>query len=320
MSLGRALACRPTGFLAEIMAASEPLTFFNRRTDRVETEQIYGESWLRFIYGGNPLGRLSLAAVVRRAWFSAWYGWRMNAKASVAKVLPFIIDYDMDAEEFAKPATAYRTFNEFFYRKLRSGARPVAGGAEVAVFPADGRHLAYQNVDSCDGFYAKGKKFTLTQLLGSEELAQEFAGGSMIISRLCPVDYHRFHFPVDGVPADAGLINGWLYSVSPLALRVNPGYLVENKRMVTLLESERFGRVAVLEVGATMVGAIMQTYVPGRAIAKGDEKGFFAFGGSCVITVFQAGKIRFDADLVQHAAEQREVYARMGERMGLAVV
>lgn len=296
---------------------AEPIVFFNRRTGQLETERIYGEAWLRWIYG-NPLGRLSLAAVVRRAWFSAWYGWRMNRPVSANRVLPFVVDYDLDAEEFTRPATAYRTFNEFFYRTLRPGARPIAPGAEVAVLPADGRHLAYQDVDAADGFYIKGKKFTLAALLGSDELAREFAGGSMLISRLCPVDYHRFHFPVAGTPGEARLINGWLYSVSPLALRLNPGYLVENKRMVTLIDSERFGRVAQLEVGATMVGAILQSYVPGRAVAKGDEKGMFAFGGSCVITLFARGRIVIDRDLVEHSAQQREVYARMGERLGVA--
>ena len=295
----------------------ESIVFFNRRTGRLETERIYGEAWLRWIYG-NPLGRLSLAAAVRRAWFSAWYGWRMNRSVSANRVLPFIVDYGLDAEEFAKPATAYRSFNDFFYRTLRPGARPVAPGDEVAVFPADGRHLAYQDVDAADGFYVKGKKFSLAALLGSEELGREFVGGSMLISRLCPVDYHRFHFPVAGTPGEARLINGWLYSVSPIALRLNPAYLVENKRMLTLIEGTRFGRVAQLEVGATMVGSILQTYVPGRPVAKGDEKGLFAFGGSCVITLFQRGRVAFDQDLVEHSAEQREVYARIGERLGVA--
>ena len=298
--------------------ADEPIDFFNRRNGRIERERIYGEPWLRFIYGGNPLGRLSLSAVVRRAWFSAWYGWRMNRPESVNRVLPFVVDYDLDAEEFAKPATAYRTFNEFFYRTLRPGARPIAPGEDVAVLPADGRHLAYVDVDTADGFYVKGKKFTLSALLGSEELGARFAGGSLLISRLCPVDYHRFHFPVAGTPRESRLINGWLYSVSPLALRVNPGYLTENKRMVTLVDSPVFGEVAILEIGATMVGAILQSFIPGRPAAKGDEKGLFAFGGSCVVTVFQRGRIRFDEDLVTHSTVHREVYARMGDRLGTA--
>ena len=140
----------------------------------------------------------------------------------------------------------------------------------------------------------------------------------MLISRLCPVDYHRFHFPVDGVPGESRLIRGRLYSVHPIALRRSVRYLVRNKREVTLIASPEFGDVAMIEVGATNVGAIRQSYVPGRPVAKGDEKGFFAFGGSCVITLFARGRIRFDADLVAQGARQVETYARFGDRLGEA--
>jgi phosphatidylserine decarboxylase len=167
-------------------------------------------------------------------------------------------------------------------------------------------------------FYAKGQRFNLKAFLGSEELGREFAGGSLLISRLCPVDYHRFHFPVAGTPGEPRLINGFLYSVSPIALRQNLAYLWENKRMVTLVESPVFGKVAVCEIGATMVGSILQTHVPGRAVPKGEEKGLFKFGGSCVVTIFQHGRIKLDADLVQHSAAGLEVYARMGESLGVA--
>jgi phosphatidylserine decarboxylase len=301
------------------MPTDAPITVYNRLTGRIETEQVYGEGWLKWTYG-TSLGRLSLAALVRRAWFSHWYGWRMNRPKSVQKVLPFVVRYELDADEFTKPATAFRTFNEFFYRTLRPSARPVAADEAVAVLPADGRHLAFQNVDTADGFYVKGAKFTLAELLGSAELATEFAGGSLLISRLCPVDYHRFHFPVAGTPGEARLVNGWLYSVNPIALRRNVRYLVQNKRMVTLVDTARFGRVAVLEIGATCVGSILQSYVPGRPVAKGEEKGLFAFGGSCVVTVFAKDRIRFDSDLVSSSAESREVYARMGQSLGRAAV
>jgi phosphatidylserine decarboxylase len=296
----------------------DPIIFYNRRTGELQREQIYGEVWLRWIYG-SQLGKMSLALVVRRAWFSAWYGWRMNQKKSADRVLPFIVKYDMDVDEFTKPATAYRTFNEFFYRRIKKDARPIAVGAEVAVFPADGRHLVYQEAERADGFYIKGKKFGLNSLLGDDEVGREFEGGAILISRLCPVDYHRFHFPVAGTPMEARLINGWLYSVSPIALRCNPGYLTENKRMVTLIDTVLFGRVAMIEIGATMVGTIIQTYTPDQAVAKGDDKGMFTFGGSCVVTLFQRGRIRFDQDLVEHATQYREVYARMGERLGVAL-
>jgi len=181
-----------------------------------------------------------------------------------------------------------------------------------------GEDLAFQNEDETEGFYAKGQRFDLKSFLGDDGLAQEFAGGSLLISRLCPVDYHRFHFPVGGQAGEARLINGFLYSVSPIALRQNLAYLWENKRMVTLVESPLFGRVAVCEIGATMVGSIVQTYLSGRPVAKGEEKGLFKFGGSCVVTIFQPGKIRFDADLVKQSAVGLEVYARMGESLGVA--
>ena len=297
--------------------SAEPIRYFHRAKKIIETEQIYGESWLRWTYESG-LGRMALYLVVKRSLASRYYGWRMNWRFSAQKILPFIAKYDLDVDEFAKSPFAFKNFNQFLYRALKPGSRPVAAGDGVAVLPADGRHLAFQNMVAAEGFYAKGQKFSLGSFLGDPALAAEFAGGSLLISRLCPVDYHRFHFPVGGQPGESRLINGALYSVSPVALRRNLAYLWENKRMVTLVDSPLFGRVAVCEIGATMVGTIAQTFVPGRAVAKGEEKGLFKFGGSCVVTIFQPGRIRFDADLLEHSAQQREVYAKMGESLGVA--
>jgi len=295
--------------------AADPIRFYNRYTQGLETEQVFGERWLRFAYE-NPLGRAGVWLLARRKFFSAYYGWKMSRRRSQRRVLPFIAKYDLDVEEFAKSAFDYRSFNEFFYRALRPECRPIAEGAGVAVLPADGRHLVFPNVESTAGFYVKGAKFSLEELFADALLANEFAGGAMLISRLCPVDYHRFHFPVDGQPGAGRLINGWLYSVSPIALRRNIGYLVQNKRMLTLIETEAFGRVAMFEVGATNVGSIRQSYAEDRAVAKGEEKGLFAFGGSCVITVFQRGRIQFAPDLIEQSAAHIETYARMGDLLG----
>lgn len=303
---------------------AEPLRYYDRYTRELKTEQIYGEGWLRFAYE-NPAGRFFVWLLAKRAWFSQWYGRKMTKRVSALEIIPFITKYGLDVDEFAKSPFDYKTFNEFFYRALKPSARPIAPGENVAVFPADGRHLAFPNVDTVEGFYVKGMKFTLAQLFGEDKLSpdqqvlsRQFAGGAMLISRLCPVDYHRFHFAVGGKPGPARLINGWLYSVSPVALRRNLGYLVENKREVTITASPRFGDVAMLEVGATNVGSIVQSFILGRDVAKGDEKGLFAFGGSCVITIFQRGRITFDADIVEQSARWIETYARMGDRLGEA--
>ncbi len=297
--------------------SAEPIRYYDRYTQTVKTEQVYGESWLRFAYE-NPAGRFFVWLAARRVWFSKWYGRKMNKRVSAQRILPFITTYNIDVDEFAKSPFDYKNFNEFFYRALKPEARPVVSEERVAVLPADGRHLAFPNVDTADGFYVKGMKFSLEELLGDAALAQTFAGGAMLISRLCPVDYHRFHFPVAGVPGEAKLINGWLYSVSPVALRRNIRYMVENKRMLTLIESPQFGTVAMLEVGATNVGSIQQSHIPGRVAVKGAEKGLFAFGGSCVITLFQRDRIRFEADLAAQSGQCIETYARMGDRLGVA--
>lgn len=307
-----------------ILMPSEPIQYWHRGKQTVETEQIYGERWLRLVYE-NPVGRLALWLVVRRALFSWYYGWRMNWRYSAVKILPFIVDYNLDVDEFAKSAFAFKTFNEFFFRALKPGTRPIAPGEGVAVLPADGRHLVFPDIDAADGFYVKGAKFTLADLLGEarlpaeqQVLSQYFAGGAMLISRLAPVDYHRFHFPVGGQAGEARLIKGWLYSVHPVALRRNLRYLVENRRMVTRVESPEFGPVVMVEIGATAVGRIRQMYVPDRPVTKGEEKGLFAFGGSCVITLFAPGRIQFDADLVEQSRGHRETYAKMGESLGVA--
>ncbi len=294
----------------------EPIRYFDRYDRTTKTEKIFGEKWLRFAYE-NPVGRLAVWLFAKRRFFSWYYGRQMNREGSDIRIFKFIADYDVDVSEFAKSAFEFKTFNQFFHRALRPECRPIAQGTGVAVLPADGRHLVFPDVDRSEGFYVKGSKFTLGELLGDDALAARFAGGSMLISRLCPSDYHRFHFPVSGIPGEARLVRGSLYSVSPIALRRNIRYLVQNKRFVTLIEAPDFGTVAMVEVGATNVGSIVQGFVPGRAAVKGEEKGMFAFGGSCVVTLFRAGHMIFDDDLVGQSASFTETYARMGDQMGI---
>ena len=295
----------------------DAIQYFNRYTQRVEVEQIYGEGFLRWIYGSLS-GRLALHAVAKRGFFSRWYGWRMDRAASRAKVAPFIQNFRVDPGEFADAPESFRTFNEFFYRKLKPGARLIAGDARTAVFPADGRHLGFADVSRMEGIFVKGAVFSLGELLRDRELAERFQRGSMVLSRLCPVDYHRYHFPVGGLATEPRVLNGWLYSVSPIALRRNIRIFTENKRAITRIESPEFGTVLMMEVGATNVGSFEYTFTPNTRVAKGAEKGYFKFGGSSTITLFEPGRVKLDADLLTHTAERRELYARMGDRLGVA--
>jgi len=295
--------------------ADTGIQFFNRYTGEVETEEVYGERWLRWILF-NPFGQVALHAVAKRPWFSRWYGWRMSCTGSASRVKPFIEKYKIAEAEHVKAADEFTSFNDFFYRKLKPEARPVDEAEDSVVFPADGRHLGFAKASEVEGVFVKGQKFDLKRLLGDSDLEARFADGAAVFSRLCPVDYHRFHFPVAGVPGNARLINGQLYSVNPLALRDRLAILWENKRFVTEIETDELGKVLVLEIGATNVGSVNLTYVPTRAVKKGEEKGYFAFGGSATFTIFEPGRVKLADDLLEQSAQQRELYAKVGDYMG----
>lgn len=296
---------------------SDRIEFFNRHRHCLETEQVYGEEFLRFAYA-NPLGKIALHAFIKRPAFSRWYGERMNQPASAAKIAPFMEKYKLDASEFAEPVSQFPHFNAFFYRKLKPNARPLDCDPLQAVFPADGRHLGFARADRIKNVFIKGQRFNLPALLGDAALAERFAAGSLVLSRLCPVDYHRFHFPVAGRASSSQELNGSLFSVSPLALRRNLSYLWQNKRQLCRIESPIFGTVLMLEIGATCVGSINQTYQSDGDVTKGEEKGYFAFGGSSTITLFEPGRVTLAKDLLYHSELERELYAHMGTAMASA--
>jgi phosphatidylserine decarboxylase len=303
------------GFIAALpftAATVDSIRYYNRLTGTHETEEIYGEGFLRWAYG-NPLGNLSLHAFVKRPAFSKWYGWRMSKPESAQRVLPFIAKYGLNPDDFAETPGSFRSFNEFFFRKLKPSARPI--DAAPVVFPADGRHLGFPDVSAIDSFFVKGQRFDLAGLLDDAALAAKYAKGALVLSRLCPVDYHRFHFPAAGTPSETRLINGPLFSVSPIALARNLSYLWTNKRTLTELKTEDFGTILLLEIGATCVGTIQQTFTPGEPVAKGAEKGYFAFGGSSTITIFEPGAVTLATDLLEHSARQTELYARVGSAL-----
>ena len=297
------------------MHASQPITLKNRHTGATETEQVYGEAWLRRIYG-NPLGQIALHAVVKRAFFSKLYGAAMDRPGSASRIAPFIKNYGLDVSEFADPIETYQSFNDFFYRKLKSSARPIDPRSDVATLPADGRHLGFQDASKVKGIFAKGQQFDVPTLVGDRTLGERYARGTIVCSRLCPVDYHRFHFPVAGIPHAPIAIDGALFSVNPIALRRNLSYLWQNKRQRVSIDAGPFGLVTIVAIGATNVGTIIETYQPGVAIKKGDEKGYFRFGGSFLATLFEPNRIQLETDLATAGESGQELYAKVGTPLG----
>lgn len=295
---------------------STPVQFFNRYTGKLETEAIYGERWLRWAYE-TRLGRLSLPALIARPWFSRWFGYWMSRPTSVRKIAPFIAKYQLDPSEWTEPDGGFKSFNDFFIRRLRPEARPLAEDSKAIVFPADGRHLGFQNAADIEGVFVKGQQWNLEQLLGDPAEAERLRDGVLVLSRLCPVDYHHFHFAADGIPEAPYSLPGPLYSVSPIALRRDLAYLWRNYRLVTPIEHEQIGRYYQIEIGATNVGSILSAFEPGVGIERGGHKGWFEFGGSSTISIFPKGSVELAEDLLEHSRVFTEIYAHMGDHMGV---
>ncbi len=296
------------------MGDTSPVTYFNRYTRRIEREKIMGERSLRWIYG-TCSGQVALHVLVKRGFFSRLLGFWESLPLSARKIPSFIREYDINMDEAECPPEGFRCFNDFFTRALKPTARPVCPAGQIA-FPADARHRGWQDAADIREVYVKGQRFDLPALLGSAHLAERYEHGTLLLSRLCPVDYHRFHFPVAGTPEAAVRLPGPLASVAPYSLRRNLAWLWTNRRELTLLHTADVGEVAILAVGATGVGAIHQTYTPNLPVHKGAEQGFFCFGGSTIICLFEPGRIQLADDLVEQTLCGRELYAHVGDHAG----
>ena len=288
-----------------------PIKYVERSSREIKTEQVYGEGWLYWLYN-NPIGKLSLYALVKRKVVSDWYGSQMDSPESAEKISGFVKQYNIDLSEAKKQE--FNSFNDFFSRELKPNARRIDTNKDVLISPADGKIFAYENISQQD-FIVKGYRFNLLQFLNDSALAKKYKNGSLIIVRLCPTDYHRFHFPSNGKVIDNQKIDGPLYSVSPIALRKKAEIICRNKREYTLVDSEDFGQYIIAEVGATMVGSIIQTYKTAE-VKKGQEKGYFLFGGSTVVLLFKEGEIEIDTDLIDNTKKQLETEVKMGEKIG----
>lgn len=297
--------------------STQGITFYNRYTQQLEQEKVLGEKSLRWVYG-TSLGKVALHTLIKRAFFSKLLGAMKNSRSSAKSLPQFVREYNINLDEAEKPLEEYTCFNDFFYRKLKPGARPICADDCIAL-PADGRHSGWQDASQMQSVFVKGQQFDLPALLGSNELAEKYQHGTVVLSRLCPVDYHRFHFVADGTPDAAIRIPGPLASVSPYCLRHKLSWLWTNKRELTLLRTPHLGDIVHLAVGATGVGAIFQTYTPDSPVKKGDEQGYFAFGGSTIMTFFEPGRVQLADDILRNTEQCTETFAHVGDTLGRIV-
>lgn len=293
----------------------EPIKYYDRESGLLKTEKVAGEKYLVWLYN-NPVGEATLWALVKRKMVSSIYGNMMDRPSSTKKIQPFVEEFDIDMSIAQKQE--FDSFNDFFIRKLNINARPVDTNLTVVVSPADGKLLAYTDVSNSN-FIIKGYRFDISSFLNNAELEKKYIDGTLVIIRLAPFDYHRFHFPISGKLSPNTKIDGDYYSVNPLALRKMIEIFCLNKREFICISNPLFGDVVMAEVGATMVGSIIQTY-SGDFAKKGEEKGYFKFGGSTIVLLFEKNKICIDDDLLINSLNAYETEVKEGEKIGVSII
>lgn len=291
------------------MTQPAPIMVIDRATNTEFEEQVLGEKYIRWAYQdarSSVIERIAFKSAVISKIMGAWY----DSRFSKGKIAQAIDALGIDESEFQIPKEDFPSFNAFFARHLKPEARPFDPDAAQIVSPADGRALVFPKLE--DGIFApvKGYPFSIQTMLPG--ISERYVNGALAILRLCPADYHRYHFPVDGTIVESNDIKGALHSVNPIALGSGHDVFGQNKRSYTLIETETFGTVCYLEVGAFGVGSIVNTRKSGR-VKKMDEKGFFKFGGSTVILVFEENKIVFSDDLLTNSAAGKETLLKVGE-------
>lgn len=288
--------------------------YIDRKTGNIRQEIVPGERWLKWLYC-NPFGKLALEGLVKRKFLSQWYGRKMDKPASKNKIPDFIKELNIDMGEVLRSVNDFSTLNDFFIRRLKPESRPIERDVNAIVSPADGKTLGFTEIDGLDTFFVKGHQFSIEKLLQDQSLSKRYAGGTLLIFRLAPADYHRFHFPANGRISKSTRINGAYYSVSPYAVKKRMKIYWENTREYSVLTTVNAGDILLCEIGATMVGSIVQNYLPDTEVIKGDEKGWFSFGGSTVIVLFEKNRVKIDTDIIENTRKGYETTIRVGEKL-----
>lgn len=267
-------------------------------------------SAIHFLYETMP-GRCVLKILVNPC-VSRMVGRFMDTRCSTFLIKPFIRSNHIRMSDYEKKI--YSSYNDFFTRKIRRGKRPVDMRPECLVSPCDGAALVLPLEEKCV-FYIKRSRYTVAGLLRDKKLAKKYEGGTAVVVRLAVADYHRYCYVDDGVLSGYRRIPGVLHTVMPLA---NEHYEIyhENTREYCTLNSENFGEIIVMEVGALCVGRIVNEKNRG-IVKRGEEKGRFEFGGSTVILLFQKDAVKWKKQLLENSDSGRETPVKMGEVLGV---
>lgn len=269
----------------------------------------FQDRFLKALYG-NVCGR-SIVKLLTVPAISKIGGTILDLPISKIAIAPFIKKQNIDMSEYVE--REYSSYNDFFMREIKPEMRPIAEDDNVLISPCDGRVSVYPITE--DGvFQIKHAPYTVHSLLRDKKLAKKYEGGYCILVRLCVTDYHRYCYVADGVKTSNRRIEGIFHTVNPVAAEQFPIYK-ENTREYTMLRTKEFGDIIQMEVGALMVGKIVNLHEKAR-VTKGQEKGYFEFGGSTVILLVEKDQITLADEYINRTEEGYETLIKQGEPLG----
>lgn len=267
---------------------------------------------LKFMYN-TFIGRVLLKIFTAR-WFSNLVGFYMNSIFSRWQIKRFIRNNNINMDEYEKKE--YNSFNDFFIRKIKKGNREIVSDSDILISPADSKVQNYKITDDLK-FSIKNSLYTVSELLQDEKLSKEYKNGECLVLRLCVDDYHRYVYIDGGEVKETKKIDGVLHTVNPISDKKYKVY-AQNSREWTIIETENFGKIIQMEVGALCVGRIRNFKC--SKVKKGQEKGYFEFGGSTIIIFLKEDVVKIDEEIVANSKRGIETIVKQGEELGKKII
>jgi len=264
---------------------------------------------LRFLYN-TIVGRCVLKILTQKA-LSDCIGKFLDSKYSRFLIPRFLEKNNINICDYED--VKYQNFNECFSRKIKRELRPIDYNRNHLIAPCDGK-LSVYNITNNSVFPIKQSKYTIDELLDNKELANQFLDGICLVFRLTVDCYHRFSYIESGHKSKNFHINGKLHTVRPIALKKVPVF-TENSREYTVIDTENFGKIVQMEVGAMLVGKICN-FDEEKDVVRGEEKGTFLYGGSTVIVILQKDSVNLPNELFEATRANCEIMVKMGEQLG----
>lgn len=267
---------------------------------------------LKYCYNRHMRGALA-RKVITCPLLTELVGSYMNKPSSVRLIDGFVRRNELDLSDYE--SEAYGCFNDFFTRRVRPETRPIDTEPSHLISPCDGYMSAYR-INSDSVFSIKNSEYSISDLVGDAELADEYLSGVCIVLRLGVENYHRYCYIDEGTKSRNRRIKGKYHPVQPIVVYSRPVFR-QNTREYTVMDTENFGRVVQIEVGACLVGRILNHDEACRT-HRGREKGLFQFGGSTIVLLFKNGALKLPEQLYSDTAKGRELPVKLGQHIGNA--